>query len=350
VSNIQLVNVSQSFDSQTVLDGIDLTVESGQYVVLLGISGSGKTTCLRVIAGLQQPDAGDVQIDGQSVLKRPPRMRDVALVDQHDGLYPHLSVAASLRLGLSRQVSRSAIEQRVAEVAALTGIERLLERYPQNLSGGERRRAAVAKALARRNAVRLLDEPLSALDAAERGRLQDDLLRWHQAVPGTTVHVTHDGYEAMRMADKIAVLENGRIIQYASPANVYDRPASVTVARSTGLPPINLLPATFRGGKVVADDPAVCLHRSLNGATEGQRLMVGVRPESLHSDSGDNSFVGRVGRVTRIDNRFERTVSSAHTTLRYVSAKRTPQIGDEISLFFSNDAVHEFDAYTEKRF
>jgi multiple sugar transport system ATP-binding protein len=281
MTRVELRQIAKTFGGHQVLAGLDLCIESGSYVVLLGPSGCGKTTTLRIIAGLNRPDRGEVCLGGKRVDGIPPRERNVAMVFQHDSLYPHLTVGQSLRFALKGSIAPAELESRVAEAVALTGIESILDRYPSRLSGGELRRAAVAKAIARRTAVRLLDEPLSALDISVRQALQDDILRWHATVPGTSIHVTHDGQEAMRMADRIAVMDRGRIVQFATPDEVFRRPATVAVAKAVGSPTVHFFAAQVNGGELECENPRVRLQLA-SGAKEADRdVLVGVRPDSF---------------------------------------------------------------------
>ena len=210
------------------------------------------------------------------------------MVFQHDGLYPHVTVEKSIRLGIPAKVSESELRARLSQAAELTRIQGLLDRYPDQLSGGELRRGAVAKAIVRQSPVRLLDEPMPALDASTRHSLQDDLLRWHQTVPGTTIHVTHDGYEAMRMADRIAILDGGRITQFDSPATIYHRPHDITVAQAIGSPSINLIPASIERGRLVSRDPRVQLAIDHKVSGSDRNVLVGVRSESLDAVPDDH--------------------------------------------------------------
>ena len=276
MTDVQLQEIRKGFGHRVLLDELDLSVASGQYLVLLGASGCGKTTTLKLIAGLLKPDRGVIRIGGRDVTEVAPRHRGVAMVFQDDSLYPHLTVRRSLRFGLGR-LGRSEIQRRVAQAAELTRIEPLLDRLPSGLSGGEQRRAAVAKAIVRRAPLRLFDEPLSALDAPIRDALQRDLLRLHEAVGGTTLHVTHDGEEAMRMADQIAVIHDGRILQCGAPPEIYASPAHREVARAIGTPPINLLGA----GTDTAAGPVGLGELRFGDRSARRQLEVGIRSESL---------------------------------------------------------------------
>lgn len=281
MTHVELRQIKKAFGGHQVLTGLDLCIESGSYIVLLGPSGCGKSTTLRIIAGLVQPDQGEVCLGDRCVNGIPPRQRNVAMVFQHDGLYPHLTISQSLRFSLKGIGDSAEMKSRFDEAVALTGIESILDRYPSRLSGGELRRAGVAKAIVRRSAVRLLDEPLSALDAPVRQTLQDDILRWHQTVPGTSIHVTHDGQEAMRMADRIAVMEDGKIVQFASPLEVFRSPATIAVAKAIGSPGMQFFAAKLRGAELVCDNPKVRLQSEIDSSNSQRDLLVGIRPDAF---------------------------------------------------------------------
>lgn len=289
---VQLSQISLALGGRPVLAGVDLETAENEYVVILGPSGCGKTTTLRIIAGLQRPDSGEVRFDGVSVTHLPPRRRGVAMVFQHSALYPHLTVEKFIRLGQTGNVSAAEWESRFRQAVELTRIGEWLGRYPDQLSGGQLRRAALAKAIVRQSAVRLLDEPLAALDAYARPSLQEDILRWHRAVPGATIHVTHDGDEAMRMADRIAVLDEGRILQFDCPDQIYRRPHSVAVATVIGSPSINLLDARIERGRLVSRDPHIRAQLSgLEQLADGD-VRVGIRPESFRALPADDASDG----------------------------------------------------------
>lgn len=278
---VQLAQISLALAGRNVLSGLNLLTESNEYVVILGPSGCGKTTTLRILAGLQKPDSGEVLFEGRSVTKIRPRRRDVSLVFQNDGLYPHLTVRKSIELGLPKNVGETVRRQRIQHAVELTRLGDLLDRYPDQLSGGELRRAAVAKAVARACPLRLLDEPLSALDVSARQSLQDDLSRWHREVVGTTIHVTHDGEEAVRMADRIAVLDAGYIRQFDSPVAIYRQPQSISVARAIGSPSINLIPARIQNNQMVSLEPTIQLRLDRSSLGPDRDVLVGIRPDAL---------------------------------------------------------------------
>ncbi len=284
---VQLRQIALSIAGRSVLEGLDLSTDENEYVVILGPSGCGKTSTLRIIAGLQKADRGEVRFNDTPVTAKPPRERGVAMVFQHDALYPHLTVEKSILLGLGGGTRDPDLSSRLKAAAEMTQIAGLLDRFPDQLSGGELRRAAVAKAIVRRSPVRLLDEPLSALDASARHLLQDDLLRWHRKVPGTTIHVTHDGYEAMRMADRMAILHQGRIVQFDSPDKIYHEPTSLAAACAIGSPSMNLFPARIESNSLVMSDPRIRVALEHSSFGPDCDVVLGVRPESLRAVSGE---------------------------------------------------------------
>lgn len=234
MSSVQLSEISLKYDRDAVLSGLNLTIDAGEYVVVLGASGCGKTSLLRMIAGLVRPTSGIIVFSGKNVSNVAPRHRNVAMVPQHGGLYPHLSIGKSIAIGIREPLSKHDRERRVIDAAKLVEMDSFLDRFPQQLSGGQQRRAAVAKAIASRASVRLLDEPLSAIDANLRLQIEKDLQRLHHQLPGVTIHVTHDGAEAIRLADRIAVIEHGKIAQFDTPRQLQEHPATAGVAAALG--------------------------------------------------------------------------------------------------------------------
>jgi multiple sugar transport system ATP-binding protein len=285
VASVELRGVRKSYDGRVpVIHGIDLDIAHGEFVVFVGPSGCGKSTLLRMIAGLESITEGEVRIDGQVVNELPPRHRDIAMVFQDYALYPHKSVFENMAFGLRlRRLPEAEIRQRVNEAAAMLRIEHLLQRKPRELSGGQRQRVAIGRAIVRQPKVFLFDEPLSNLDAQLRHEMRTEIKRLHQRLGATIIYVTHDQVEAMTLADRIAVLSGGRMMQYDTPEAVYNRPAALFVAGFTGAPPMNLADCTLRDdghadlGGVQFRVPGE-LARRARGAG---RLKLGVRPENI---------------------------------------------------------------------
>ncbi len=266
MAEVSLQSISKSFgDNQAVRD-LTLTIRDGEFVVLLGPTGAGKTTTLRLIAGLERPDKGRVTIGGQDVASLAPASRDVAFVFQQYSLYPHLTVYENLAFPLrspARRLSADEIDRRVREVAKMVRIDHKLQNRSTRLSGGEMQRVAIGRALVRKPAIYLMDEPLSSLDAKLRGELRLELKRIQSELGSTLLYVTHDQIEAMTMADRIGILDGGKLVQIGTPRDIYSNPANLHVAARLGQPHINLLPA----GLVPGAEPPVGT-RTIGARTE----------------------------------------------------------------------------------
>jgi multiple sugar transport system ATP-binding protein len=250
MARVELKGVVKRFGKVVAVNHVSLDIGDKEFFSLLGPSGCGKTTVLRIIAGLEFPDEGDVLIDGKVVTHLPPKDRDVAMVFQNYALYPHMSVFDNIAFPLNvrrreLKLTKEDIRKRVIEVAKLLNIEELLRRYPSQLSGGEQQRVALARALVRRPKVWLLDEPLSNLDAKLRVAMRSELKKLQKTLGITTVYVTHDQVEAMGMADRIAVMNKGRVLQVGTPDELYYKPSDTFVATFIGSPPMNIVPCTL---------------------------------------------------------------------------------------------------------
>jgi multiple sugar transport system ATP-binding protein len=290
MADLRLASVSKRFGAVAAVQGLDLEIGSGDFIVLLGPSGAGKTTTLRLVAGLERPDQGRVHIGGRDVTHEAPALRDVTFVFQQYSLYPHLSVFDNLAFPLRsplRRLPPDAIRRKVEEVARLLRIEDKLLSPATRLSGGQMQRVAIGRALVRNPAVALMDEPLSSLDAKLRGDLRLELKRIQQELGATVLYVTHDQTEAMTLATRIGVLENGRLVQIGTPRQIYEDPASLYVASRLGSPRINLVP-TGALGETAAPPLAVT---------------AGLRAEHLDVMTGDRaaSQGGRSARLLRLE-------------------------------------------------
>lgn len=297
---VEFVDLTRSYGAVRALDGLTLRIQPGELVALLGPSGCGKTTALRILAGLDEADAGSVAIGGRDISRVPANKRDIGLVFQAYSLFPHLTVLDNVAFGLKmRGVGPRERAGRAAEMLELVGLAAQAGRYADELSGGQQQRVALARALAIRPRVLLLDEPLSALDAQVRGQLRDEIRRVQQEVGTTTLFVTHDQEEALAVADRVAVMNGGRLEQLAAPAELYTRPATPFVAEFVGLH--NRLPATVVDGRVqLWGHPVAALPGS---AGAGSAL---VRPEAIRLTADPAgaatvqsvAFLGAVSRVT----------------------------------------------------
>ena len=283
MATVEARRISKHFDDVHAVDGIDLVAKEGEFLVLLGPSGCGKTTLMRLIAGLEQPTAGDIVIDGKIVTHLPPRARNIAMVFQSYALYPHLTVEKNISFPLRAVgMEKTEIRKKVEWAAKMFGIERFLDRKPRQLSGGERQRVALARAVVREPVVFLLDEPLSNLDAKLRNSARDELKHFQRNLATTTIYVTHDQAEAMGLGDRIAVLNQGRVIQVGTPHEIYGRPMDIFVATFIGSPPMNLVED---GGSYIGFRPEAFLPREIGGASDSTAFPFRVtRVEYLGAD------------------------------------------------------------------
>ena len=308
MAEVVLKNLSKSFGKEIGVEDISMPIPDGAFVVLLGPTGAGKTTTLRLISGLEQADAGEVWIDGRNVAQETPAQRDVAMVFQQYSLYPHLTVRDNLAFPLKSPILNTPaadIERKVAEVADVLQISHKLDNKATALSGGEMQRVSIGRALVRDPSIYLMDEPLSSLDAKLRTDLRVELKRIHASLGATLLYVTHDQIEAMTMATHVGVLNEGRLVQFGTPREIYENPNSLYVASRLGLPRINVLPADIFGGMPP-------------GTTQ-----IGLRPEHIAQGDGQEAEVQRVehlGDQTRLHLNFKAhqiiTVTDAHTELR----------------------------------
>jgi len=280
---VEARRISKHFDDVHAVDGIDLIAKEGEFLVLLGPSGCGKTTLMRLIAGLEQPTSGDIVIDGKIVTDLPPRARNIAMVFQSYALYPHLTVEKNISfplraIGMPKDETRKKVEW----AAKMFGIERFLDRKPRQLSGGERQRVALARAVVREPVVFLLDEPLSNLDAKLRNSARDELKQFQDQLGTTTIYVTHDQAEAMGLGDRIAVLNQGKVIQIGTPQEIYGHPMDIFVATFIGSPPMNLIED---GAHYIGFRPEEFLPREIGSASDNTAFPFRVtRVEYLGAD------------------------------------------------------------------
>ncbi len=301
MADIRLEQVTKEFGPGVrAVDGVDLAVESGEFVVLVGPSGCGKSTLLRMIAGLEEVTHGTVSIGDRDVTNLSPRDRDVAMVFQTYALYPHMNVERNLGYGLrARRVPKEEISRRVAEVARMLGLEELLERRPAALSGGQRQRVAMGRAIVREPTAFLMDEPLSNLDAKLRVDMRTQLARLHDRLGVTTVYVTHDQVEAMTLGQRVAVMREGRLQQFDTPQRLYREPANLFVAAFIGSPSMNLVEADIRDGHAEFGSWSLPLSgsRLAEGAT---RVILGIRPQDLVDASQADSALPRIEVVPAV--------------------------------------------------
>lgn len=346
MAQIVIQNIRKEFGDFVAVKESSFTVEDGEFFMLLGPSGCGKTTTLRMIAGLELPTGGDILLDGENISQLPPSKRDIAFVFQMFALYPHLNVRKNLSYPLvSQGMPRAQIKAKIAEVAEILGIEDILDRPVGGLSGGDRQRIALGRAIVREPKAFMMDEPLGALDAEFREQMAVELRALHDRMGATTVYVTHDQLEAMQMGDKIVVMNNAVVEQFGTPREIYDKPATMFVADFIGSPSMNFLDFS---GSVAPEQSSISLSEqqitvpSLREGASGE-LVFGVRPEHVHlSDEG--SFRGRVLATEYLGTTQIVTLEtpSGHLKAR-IGADRIASVGESVGLGFRSDTVTLFD-------
>ncbi len=358
-------HVRKTFDSATVVEDFDLNVADGELLVLVGGSGSGKSTILRMVAGLEEVTSGTIRIDERDVTPLPPRERDVAMVFQDYGLYPHMTVRDNLSLGLRvRKIAPQEIDRRVTWAAGMLGLAPLLDRKPKQLSGGQRQRVAMGRAMVREPKVFLFDEPLSNLDAGLRAQMRIEIGGLQRRLKTTTIYVTHDQVEAMTLGDRIVVLADGRIQQIGRPIDLYRAPINRFVAGFIGTPPMNFVEGSLREengqASFIAGGISIRLPREkIATAKATDSVTLGIRPEDLRVDSSGAASAGGgtappgevlTGRVLLV----ERLGGTSHVHFDVEGGKtrmmasvvndRLPDVGETITVRVPAERVHLFAA------
>ena len=364
MAEVSLHKVVKRYDDVEAVCGIDLNIADQEFVVLVGPSGCGKSTTLRMVAGLEDISGGEIRIGGHVVNDVPPKDRDIAMVFQNYALYPHMTVAENMSFGLRlKRFPKDEIKRRVDEAARILNITELLDRKPRQLSGGQRQRVAMGRAIVRDPQVFLFDEPLSNLDAKLRVQMRTEIKRVHQMVPVTTVYVTHDQVEAMTLADRVVVMNGGRIEQVGAPDELYHAPATRFVAGFIGSPAMNVAPCRVESqdGELVvrlADGavlPTPPERKGRYGPAAGKEMLLGLRPEHL-TDPGGRINGGPTGRIEAKADVIEslgmdRLVFfsvAGHEMCARVDASMRPQVGETIPLVANLAHMHLIDPATDR--
>jgi multiple sugar transport system ATP-binding protein len=354
MATVEFRKLIKRYGQLEVVHGIDLAISDGEFIVLVGPSGCGKSTTLRMLAGLEDVSDGEILIGARKVNEIEPRDRDIAMVFQDYALYPHMSVYDNMAFSLQyRKMPRKEIDTRVREAAEILGLTAYLNRRPKQLSGGQRQRVAMGRAIVRKPQVFLFDEPLSNLDAKLRGTMRVEMKKLHQRLGVTTVFVTHDQIEAMTLADRVVVMNDGRIEQIGTPDEVYHAPASLFVAGFIGAPTMNLLPARFEapGALRFGERHVIALQRSGNGVVD---VVFGIRPEDVDIASGalpsgwaDLPATVEVVEPLGADTLIFASAFGASMTARVRPTMR-PAPGSQIKLRVNLERAHLFDTATGK--
>jgi len=347
VATLELRGIAKQFGSASILAGIDLALADGEMLVIVGASGCGKSTLLRLVAGLETPSAGQVVLDGRDITQLDPAARDIAMVFQNYALYPHMTVFDNMAYALRiRGLSRAAIAQEVQAAADLLGIGALLARKPRQLSGGQRQRVAMGRAIVRNPKLFLFDEPLSNLDAKLRVQMRAEIRRLQRRLGVTSLYVTHDQVEAMTLGDRLLVLEGGRAAQFATPTEVFARPADVYVAGFIGAPAMNFLPAALLPGGAVRLSGGEVIPLPCASAPAGA-VTLGIRPE--HVSLAANGIplavelVEPLGSETLVHGRM------ADGTALLAKLPGAEPVGERVTVALAPGALHLFDAGSGRR-
>jgi len=348
MAEVTVRDLKKSYDELQVLHGLDIDINDGEFVVLVGPSGCGKSTLLRMIAGLESISGGTIHINERLVNNLPPAQRDIAMVFQNYALYPHKTVRGNISFSLRMKgLSKNDINDKVQKAAEILGLIPYLDRYPRALSGGQRQRVAMGRAIVRDPQVFLFDEPLSNLDAKLRVQMRTEIRELHQRLKTTTIYVTHDQIEAMTMADKIVVLQNGFIEQIGSPLDLYDNPANQFVAGFIGSPAMNFFTAhvEVKSDKLVARLKTGMLPlKPTKNISAGQKIKIGIRPENLTiTESGisaTTSVIEPTGPETHV---VLRDSEGAEITL-VSRERRNFTVGEILHLTVKPENMHIFDS------
>ena len=354
MASVTLDKLNKVFGKTPIIQDVDLTIGDGEFVVFVGPSGCGKSTLLRLIAGLESITSGLLRIDEQPVNDLPPRERGVGMVFQSYALYPHMSVYQNMAFGLKlAKTDSQTVHERVMETARILQLEELLERKPKELSGGQRQRVAMGRAMAREPRILLFDEPLSNLDASLRVQMRNEIARLHDRLGSTVIYVTHDQVEAMTLADKIVVLNGGRIEQVGSPQTLYLQPASRFVAGFIGSPtmnfmPVELLAADAQGCRVRAKGLGeLALPLDATGMISGTTLTLGIRPEHLHLSPAEDGDSLEIANVEYLGNEMYVYLEPIRGTDLLIHRSESPsrwRIGQRATLVLDSQCVHLFDS------
>ena len=346
MASVSFRQIKKSFGKVDIIHGISFDIHDGEFVVLVGPSGCGKSTLLRMLAGLEDITGGEILIDGKVVNELESKDRDIAMVFQSYALYPHMTVRENMAFSLRlRKADQAMTDERVAHAAKILNLEHLLGRYPRELSGGQRQRVAMGRALARDTKLFLFDEPLSNLDAKLRVEMRAEIKQLHQRTKTTTVYVTHDQVEAMTLGDRIAVMKDGLVQQFGTPAQIYNRPANRFVAEFIGSPAMNMVDAQRTGEALTAHGVELAITDAQRAAVQAHgsaELVYGLRPESI-------SFAaqGLPGTLSMIEPTGPETYATVDTGAGKLTA-RVPgvlqaAVGDAVHLQWSPDQSHLFD-------
>ncbi|MEN5275712.1 sn-glycerol-3-phosphate ABC transporter ATP-binding protein UgpC [Brucella sp. TWI432] len=352
MSGLSIADVKKSYGTVDIIHGVDVEINDGEFVILVGPSGCGKSTLLRMIAGLEDITSGQISIGGRVVNNLQPKDRDIAMVFQNYALYPQMTVAQNMGFALELAgSSKQEIARKVNEAADILGLQPLLDRKPAQLSGGQRQRVAMGRAIVRNPKVFLFDEPLSNLDAKLRVKMRAEIKALHQRLKTTIVYVTHDQIEAMTMADKIVVLNGGKVEQIGSPLELYDHPKNIFVAGFLGSPAMNFLSGTLKNTKQLnLENGSSVKIAGAPSAAVGKNVVFGIRPEDISSGGSDDiEAVVKVVEPTGSETHIVLDVQGQELTW-VVRERTTLEVSQKVNVSFETSNPHFFDSATKQRF
>ncbi len=350
---VELDDIVKKFDDVVAVNGLDLTVEEGELVVLLGPSGCGKSTTLRMVAGLEVPTSGSIRMNGEDVTETLPQERDVSMVFQNYALYPHKTVEENLRFPLGKMdLTEAEKDEKIAFVTELLDIEELLDKQPDMLSGGQRQRVALGRTIVREPSLFLMDEPLSNLDAELRVSTRSELRQLQQELGTTTIYVTHDQEEAMSIADRIAIMDDGVIQQIGRPEEVYTNPGNQFVASFLGEPGMNFLPVTTGPNGSMQTEFGRTTDLGIQVDEDVKPETVGIRPQDIHTADGSQAAADggtktgtasvNVQTIDPLGHGYEFTLGDGTHTIVGLSDRPPGKVGETVSVVFDPDELHVF--------
>ncbi len=364
MAKVELKNVTKRFGSVIALNQVSYTIQDGEFFVLLGASGAGKSTTISIISGIEEADEGQILLDGRDITHEFPQNRDVATAFENYALYPHFTVFENLMFPLEaperkRTMTREQREQRVKEVAEMLGLGDLLQRYPRELSGGQRQRVALGRTLVRRPKAYLLDEPIAHLDAKLRHRMRSELKKIQQGLGITTLYATPDQLEALSMGDTVAVMDQGIIEQVGKPEEIYYHPANIYVATFVGDPPMNIFSVDYHGDYAIVECdtpykvPIIPEHRTMLAEKMGGcQLKIGIRPVDIQLVAADDPRAHTRGEVMIVDTLGQTSIVTVHLKTEEIKAKVSsdviPKLHSTIGLEMNINRFYFFDADTTR--
>lgn len=349
LKQVELVGLSKSFDGiHKVINNIDVKVDPGEFFVLVGPSGCGKSTMLRMIAGLEDVSGGEIWIGEINATKLQPNQRNLSMVFQNYALYPHLTVEENITFGLhTKKISKQEQKKRSVEAAKMLGLSELMKRKPRQLSGGQRQRVALARAIVTHTPICLMDEPLSNLDAKLRARMRSEIRQLQRKLGITMIYVTHDQTEAMTMADRMMILNEGEVQQVGRPLEIYNHPTNTFVASFIGAPPMNLINGTLSESKIlINEEMSIQINSEITKVPMNNKVTVGVRPEKLQPGQEDkNTFFVNVVNVEVLGDETLLTfdIGQGEQWISKWNGQWDIKVGEQVPIFIEEDDIFLFD-------